>query len=135
MSHDVFSHDAYMCSLISRGDLVSPLEAGEGESTAAAADTSDDRINDELGAIAKQIADSNRMDEGEGEGFKDSSSSTSEVWRYNRHWQYTYQAEQTFIKHLCKKNQLLTFLIFLFCWSHISIKILFFLYILTSLFF
>ena len=36
----------------------SPLENEGG--TAGAGDTSDDRINDELGAIAKQIADSNR---------------------------------------------------------------------------
>ena len=30
MAHEVFSHDAYMCFLISRGDLNSPIERGAG---------------------------------------------------------------------------------------------------------
>ena len=31
MSHEVFSHDAYMCSLISRGDLANALVTGPKE--------------------------------------------------------------------------------------------------------
>ena len=94
MAHDVFSHDAYMCSLISRGDLNNALiQEKVVKEKEDAADTSDDRINDELGAIAKQISETNKLDEFEpgDSGFNQSSpTSYSEVWRYNRHWQYTY---------------------------------------------
>lgn len=107
MAHDVFSHDAYMCFLISRGDLNSPLERGgnnaardgDGSGNNDAANTSDDRINDDIGAIVKQISETNKLDEFNGSGepppSADSSGSgglnlNTELWRYNRHWQYTY---------------------------------------------
>ena len=39
MAHDVFSHDSYLCSLISRGDLTAPLQrTGEGEGVEGASD-------------------------------------------------------------------------------------------------
>jgi hypothetical protein len=67
MAHEVFSHDAYMCFLISRGDLNNPIERGgnsttkEGGDCASndAANTSDDRINDDIGALVKQAGISN----------------------------------------------------------------------------
>ena len=113
MAHDVFSHDAYMCFLISRGDLNSPIERGGGGGNSAkdgdgqggsneAANTSDDRINDDIGAIVKQISETNKLEEFNGSGEPppgaggDSNSSggghslNTELWRYNRHWQYTY---------------------------------------------
>ncbi len=72
MAHEVFSHDAYMCFLISRGDLNNPIERGSssGNSTTKeagdfasndAANTSDDRINDDIGALVKQAGISNRI--------------------------------------------------------------------------
>jgi hypothetical protein len=72
MAHEVFSHDAYMCFLISRGDLNNPIERGGGNSTTTtkeagdfasndAANTSDDRINDDIGALVKQAGISNRI--------------------------------------------------------------------------
>ena len=45
MAHDVFSHDAYLCSLITRGDLASPLqrtgEEAEGEGAGSSDGSSD----------------------------------------------------------------------------------------------
>jgi len=93
MSHDVFSHDAYMCSLISRGDLNNPLQnTKEKEKDVEEANTSDDRINDELGAIVKQISETNKLEDDQTDaGFSTAAQSSNlEVWRYNRHWQFTY---------------------------------------------
>jgi hypothetical protein len=70
MAHEVFSHDAYMCFLISRGDLNNPIERGGNSTTTKeggdfasndAANTSDDRINDDIGALVKQAGISNRI--------------------------------------------------------------------------
>ncbi len=71
MAHEVFSHDAYMCFLISRGDLNNPIERGGNSATTTkeggdfasndAANTSDDRINDDIGALVKQAGISNRF--------------------------------------------------------------------------
>ena len=66
MAHDVFSHDAYLCSLISRGDLTAPLQrTGEGVDG------------------GEGVADAPTGQVGTPQG-------PGEVWRYNRHWQYTY---------------------------------------------
>jgi hypothetical protein len=71
MAHEVFSHDAYMCFLISRGDLNNPIERGGNSTTTTkeggdfasndAANTSDDRINDDIGALVKQVGISHRI--------------------------------------------------------------------------
>ena len=66
MSHEVFSHDAYLCTLISRGDLNTPLQRPE------LSDTMGDHGMDGPGGQS---------------GFPQS---PGEVWRYSRHWQYTY---------------------------------------------
>ena len=75
MSHEVFSHDAYLCALISRGDLNTPLQR------AAAASVS------EFGDAASEAAGGHPDGPGGQAGFPQS---PGEVWRYSRHWQYTY---------------------------------------------
>jgi len=68
MAHDVFSHDAYLCSLISRSDLSNPLQrSGSSDSPNI------DGISDGAGGQA-----------GTPQGPGD-------VWRFSRHWQFTYQ--------------------------------------------
>ena len=67
MAHDVFSHDAYLCTLISRGDLNSPLQRAEvGEEAAGRADSAG------------------------GGGAAGAPAGPAEVWRYCRHWQFAY---------------------------------------------
>lgn len=75
MSHEVFSHDAYLCTLISRGDLNTPLQR------AAASSVS------EFGDAASEAAGGHLDGPGGQAGFPQS---PGEVWRYSRHWQYTY---------------------------------------------
>ena len=72
MSHEVFSHDAYLCALISRGDLNTPLQR---QNTASGSEFGDS----EAGGQA----------DGPG-GHSGFPQSPGEVWRYCRHWQYTY---------------------------------------------
>ena len=70
MSHEVFSHDAYLCSLISRGDLNTPLQRPD------------------QGEAADNSSAGGHLDGPGGQsGFPQS---PGEVWRYSRHWQYTY---------------------------------------------
>ena len=67
MAHDVFSHDAYLCTLISRGDLNTPLQ----------------RVGTLDSLDVEGVADGP-------EGQVGTPASPNDVWRYNRHWQFTY---------------------------------------------
>jgi mediator of RNA polymerase II transcription subunit 12 len=103
LAHDVFSHDAYMCTLISRGDLTSPLQSHQGagkegeKMSQSDASFEESKINDDLGALVKQITEGNKLDDpyspepsaGAAGGGRDATAVT-EVWKYNRHWQYTH---------------------------------------------
>merc|ERR1719232_1047061 len=71
MTHEVFSHDAYLCALISRGDLNTPLQ----RTTSSASEFGDT----EAGGQADGPGGHSGFPQGPGE-----------VWRYSRHWQYTY---------------------------------------------
>jgi len=99
LAHDVFSHDSYMNTLISRGDLTSPLQektGGKDDKGQSDASFEDSKINDDLGALVKQITEGNKLDDPyspdpqAANSTNSSQSNLPEVWRYNRHWQYTH---------------------------------------------
>ncbi len=119
-SHDVFSHDSYLCQLISRGDLTAA--GGVGVLTAAAAgggvgsagghersgggDTDadgsfeDSKINEDLSNLLNQIKEGNQLGDHPGGPFSpptpggtsksDASSSLPDLSKLPRHVQYVY---------------------------------------------
>ena len=65
--HDVFSHDAYLCTLISRGDIMGPMNANDGtkdhdKSTDEAENSFDDsKIDGDLTNLLNQIKEGNQL--------------------------------------------------------------------------
>ena len=100
--HDVFSHDAYLCSLISRGDVMGPISDSSKEhdksnqSDEAENSFDENKIDGDLNNLLNQIKDSNQLNDpfsptNDREKDKsDSLSSLPDVTKKGRHWQYCY---------------------------------------------
>ena len=92
--HDVFSHDQYMCQLISRGDLLSPAEDGSGGKKQDDHDGSFEdskNLDSDLTQLVSQIKDTNQLHDsyspvGKGEENK----SVYDVSKWPRHKQFCY---------------------------------------------
>ncbi|XP_040577805.1 mediator of RNA polymerase II transcription subunit 12-like protein isoform X2 [Lepeophtheirus salmonis] len=82
IAHDVFSHDQYMCTLISRGDLNNPL-VDNSFSKSIKEDGEERKINEDITSIVNEIKVGNQL--GEASINKELDASL-----YSRHWQYTY---------------------------------------------
>ena len=66
--HDVFSHDSYMCQLISRGDLSTPMmesKANKDDSEDADNSFEDSKIDGDLNNLLNQIKEGNQLDSGQ----------------------------------------------------------------------
>eukprot|EP00095_Tigriopus_kingsejongensis_P004973 maker-scaffold96_size378025-snap-gene-2.33 protein:Tk04973 transcript:maker-scaffold96_size378025-snap-gene-2.33-mRNA-1 annotation:"mediator of rna polymerase ii transcription subunit 12" len=95
--HDVFSHDYYLCQLISRGDLNQAASDAKGDEKNEDGDGSfeDSKINDDLTNLLNQIKEGNQLEDPyspppppppkpvHGKGDLD-------VSKRCRHWQYCY---------------------------------------------
>ena len=64
--YDVFSHDAYLCSLISRGDVLDPISDSskdheKSNQSDEAENSFDDKIDGDLNNILNQIKEGNQL--------------------------------------------------------------------------
>ena len=102
--HDVFSHDAYLCSLISRGDVNGPITDEKGKdhdkSTDEAENSFDDsKIDGDLTNLLNQIKEGNQLsdpfsppnDKDKNTDNKNELSGLPDMSKKGRHWQYVYQ--------------------------------------------
>jgi mediator of RNA polymerase II transcription subunit 12 len=103
--HDVFSHDSYMCQLISRGDLFAG-SSGDDDKPKKAQDEHDGSFEDsknldsDLSQLVTQIKDTNQLHDsfspgppsGPSEGGKDAKGDKAvyDVSKFPRHKQYCY---------------------------------------------
>jgi mediator of RNA polymerase II transcription subunit 12 len=108
--HNVFSHDAYLCHLIARGDMsgdgVVGLAGNKGSTGAGGSQTKEDdpngscedrKINDDLANLLTQIKEGNQLEDATPfsppkalKGGAEVSSPLSEVAKCPRHVQYVY---------------------------------------------
>ena len=101
--HDVFSHDAYLCALISRGDVMGPMScSGEGKdhdkstnSDEAENSFDDSKIDGDLTNLLNQIKEGNQLNDpfsptNDKEKDKSDSNGLPDVSKKCRHWQYCY---------------------------------------------
>ena len=95
--HDVFSHDSYLCALISRGDVMGPMTGSQDskdhdKSTDDAENSFDDsKIDGDLTNLLNQIKEGNQLSD----PFSPTEQSKAEnslpdVSKKARHWQYVY---------------------------------------------
>ena len=100
--HDVFSHDSYLCSLISRGDVMGPITDSSKDhdksnnSDEAENSFDESKIDGDLTNLLNQIKEGNQLNDPfspTNDREKDKNESMSglpDVSKKGRHWQYVY---------------------------------------------
>lgn len=92
INHEVFSHDAYLCTLISRGDVMGPITEDSKKSEDAENSFDDSKIDGDLTNILNQIKEGNQLNDpfSPTEKEKEKDMNLPDVSKKGRHWQFVY---------------------------------------------